>query len=79
MEKIALSKEDLDELLRLTNKAKRTPVIAIGLADGLSGRDFSAQAWENVRAKWEELGKRYNFSPQSVKGIVAETGVVLRR
>ena len=74
---IRLEPSDLKELLELTRSARRTPVIAMSLKDGLEGRDFAAHAWDRVRAKWYELGKKYNFDPTCVRGIKADTGIVL--
>lgn len=71
-----IPKDELQGLIDLTHKAEQTPVIAMSLADGLSGRDFSAQAWENVRAKWQELGRKYGFNPTQVRGIDPNTGEV---
>lgn len=74
--KIILSTQDLVELLSLTKRAETIPVIALSLEDGLEGRDFSSQAWNSVRDKWLELGKKYGFEPSQVKGISTETGEV---
>jgi len=73
---IIIPKDELQELIDLTHRAEQTPVIALSLADGLSGRDFSAQAWENVRARWHELGRKYGFDPTQVRGIDTDTGEV---
>lgn len=77
MTTIKLSPEDLEELLKVTREAEKTPVIAMSLSDGLEGRDFATQAWDKVRDKWEELGKKYGFSPHRVKGINKDTREVL--
>lgn len=74
---IKLSSQDLKELLELTRKAETTPVIALSLKDGLEGRDWSALAWDKVRDKWHELGRKYGFDPTQVKGIDTKTGEVL--
>lgn len=74
---IIIPKDELQELLDLTNKAQNTPVIAMSLRDGLEGRDFATQAWDKVRAKWGELGKRYGFDPTKVRGLDSNTGEVL--
>jgi hypothetical protein len=74
---IVLQKEELDELLELTRKAGTTPVILLPLPDPFSQKDLSAQAWDKVRAKWDELGRKYGFDPREVKGISTETGEVL--
>lgn len=77
MNRIILSKEDLDELIELNRKAQSTPVVAMSLADGLAGEDWSAQAWDRVRGKWQELGKKYGFEPGQVTGIDAKTGALI--
>ena len=74
---IVLTPEDLDELVKLTTEAKNTPVIALSLRDGLEGRDFATQAWNRVRDKWGELGKKYGFIPTRVRGIDTKTGQVI--
>jgi len=74
---IILEQDDLKELLRLNDEASNTPVIALSLADGLAGRDFASLAWNRVRDKWEEFGKKYDFDPTKVKGIKRDTGEVL--
>ncbi len=74
---IKLDKQELEELMRLTHEARNTPVIALSLAAGLRGEDFSSQAWQRVRNKWEELGKKYGFEPTRAKGIDSVTGEVV--
>ncbi len=73
---IILKPKDLQALLKLNDEARSTPVIALSVADGLAGRDFSSMAWDRVRNKWEELGKKYNFNPERVTGIDRKTGEV---
>lgn len=77
MTMIKLAPEDLEELIRVTREAEKTPVIAMSLSDGLEGRDFATRAWNKVRDKWEELGKKYGFCPGRVKGINTRTGAVI--
>ena len=74
---IIISKDELQELLNLTEKAQNTPVMAMSVEDGLEGRDFATQAWDKVRAKWEELGKKYGFVPARVRGIDKNTGEII--
>ena len=74
---ILLEKADLDKLVELTKEAQQTPVIAMSMADGLAGRDWATLAWDRVRGKWAELGKKYGFDPTRVKGINSDTGEVL--
>lgn len=73
---IILEPSDLEELLDLNDKATNTPVIALSVKDGLEGRDFASTAWKRVREKWEELGRKYGFNPESVRGIDRQTGEV---
>jgi len=73
---IKLTQEELKELLNLHDQAYHTPVIAMSVRDGLEGRDFATQAWDRVRSKWEELGRKYKFHPSQVKGIDKQTGEV---
>ena len=73
---IILEKDELDELMRLNDEARRTPVIAMSVQAGLEGRDFSSQAWDRVRDNWEKLGRKYGFNPEAVKGIDRQTGEV---
>ena len=74
---VKLNSEDLRELVELTEQAKRMPVIAMSLREGLEGRDMASLAWDRVRTKWNELGKKYNFVPTQVTGIDALTGEVI--
>ena len=74
---IKITREELDKLLNLTKVAQTTPVIGFSVRQMLSGEDLSRQAWYRVKAKWRELGKKYGFNPQEVRGINATTGEVL--
>lgn len=74
---IKIPKDELQELLTLTEEAQNTPVMAMSVQDGMEGRDFATQAWNKVRAKWDELGKKYGFAPAQVRGIDKNTGEIL--
>jgi len=71
-EKITLEKDELKELLELTEKANNAPVIIV--APGT--KDLSTQAWNRVRENWDMLGEKYDFAPSDVKGINTTTGEV---
>lgn len=76
MSKIAtLSEEDREELVKLYKEAQTTPVIALTTADMLSGRDWASQAWDRVRIKMDELGKKYGYNPRTVQ-VNNKTGEV---
>ena len=76
---IKLSGEDLFELIELTKKAEVTPVIVPWGLDPLRDKDLATEAWDKVREKWQELGKKYGFDPLEVKGILTVTGEVVLR
>jgi hypothetical protein len=73
---IILTKEELTKLLELTNAAKNTPVIYVGVDVGPGSNSWADDAWDAVREYWRELGKKYNFDPESVRGISSKTGEV---
>ena len=74
---VKITEEEIKELVELTRTAETTPVIALSLKDGLEGRDWSTQAWNRVRDKWNELGKKYGFNPSDIRGIKSDTGEIL--
>jgi len=76
-DKIMLSEKDRKELAELYETAQTTPVIAMTTDDMIHGRDWATQAWNRVREKMVELGKKYGFDPKEMKGISSETGEVL--
>jgi hypothetical protein len=68
MKKIAtLSEEDRQELVKLFEEAQTTPIIALSCADMLSGRDWASQAWDRLRAKMDELGKKYGYNARTAQ------------
>ena len=64
-----ISDEDWAELVRLSQEAHRTPVIALSLADGLAGRDFASMARQRVLDHWTEIGRRLGFDGMTVEPI----------
>jgi len=78
MPKIKLSEEDRKELVLLYQEAQRTPMIAMSLQSGIEGRDWASQAWNKVREKMDELGKKYGYDPRKMQ-INQETGEVFPR
>jgi hypothetical protein len=70
--KIVLSEKDRKELAELYHKAEQTPVIKMSM----SSPSWADQAWEEVRTKMDELGKKYGFDPEKMKGISNKTGEV---
>jgi len=74
--KIVLSEEDRKALAELYHRAETTPMIAMTSDDMLHGRDWASRAWDEVRAKMDELGKKYGFDPRTMKGISSKTGEV---
>ena len=73
---IILTKEELDELLRLYHTARTTPVIALSVADGLAGNDFASIANRTFQSYWAELGTKYGFDPDRY-GFNSKTGEVV--
>lgn len=57
--------------------AQTTPVIALSTKAILEGRDWASMAWDDVRHKMDELGKKYGFDPKLMKGINFKTGEVI--
>ena len=77
MREIRLSEQELEELKRLIHEAKITPVIGFSMRQMMEGRDLASQAWDRVRRYWDELGEKYGFDPQAIRGIDAQTGEVI--
>jgi len=69
---IKLSEEDRQELVKLYARARTTPVIKMSTL----GPSWADQAWDDVRRKMDELGKKYGFNPKEMKGINPKTGEV---
>lgn len=69
---IKLSEEDRAELVKLYETAQTTPMIRLSMGS----KDWAAQAWDRVREKMDELGKKYGFNPKSMRGIDKKTGEV---
>lgn len=66
-EKIFLSEEDRKEVGELYHTVETTRTFP----------DPAQMALYELKFKLEELGKKYSFDPEKVKGIVQETGEVL--
>ena len=45
---VKATEEELKRLTENANRAARTPVIAMSIADGLAGRDWASMAWHGV-------------------------------
>lgn len=73
-----LSEEDRQELVKLYHEAQTTPVMALSAADMMGGRDWASQAWDCVREKMDELGKKYGYNPHTVE-INQKTGEVKQK
>ena len=69
---VKLDEVDRKKLVEMYATAQRTPVITLGY--GMT--DFATQAWNEVRAFMQELGKKYGFDPGYIKGIDANTGEI---
>ena len=65
--KVKLTSEEHSRLMELYQKARNTPMIAMTTQDALSGKDWATQAWDEVRAYMDELGKRYGYIPQTAQ------------
>jgi len=63
--KIILNTKDAGELLALYRRAQGTPVIKMSM----SSPSWADSAWEDVRRRMDELGKKYGFDPRKIKGI----------
>ena len=74
---IILTKEELEKILQLNDRANNTPVMTLSVEQGLAGRDFASLARNDLREYWEELGKKHSFNPENVRGIEKATGEVL--
>lgn len=62
-----LSDEDFADLKRLSEEARKTPVMALSLKDGLEGRDFASIALERVHAKWGEIANKMGVKYGSIR------------
>jgi len=71
-----LDEKDLEELVKLYRTAQTTPVMALSSKDMIEGRDWASIAWNEVRHKMDEFGKKYGFNPETIKGIDFKTGEV---
>lgn len=70
--RIVLNEEDKNDLKKLYEDAQRTPVIYVGNTTSSLADD----AWDLVRKKFDELGRKYGFNPKQIKGISPADGTV---
>lgn len=75
MNKIFLSKGDREEVAKLYKLARTTPVVGFSVKQMLDGKDWASQAYNRLREKLDELGKKYGYNPREVQ-INQETGEV---
>ena len=73
---VTLSEEDRAELVKLYKGAQTTTVLVYSTSPRI--RDTASDAWEHVRRKMDELGKKYGYDPQKVQ-INNKTGEVFPR
>jgi len=73
-----LTKEERKELVKLYHEAMTTPMITMSVQAGIEGRDWATQAWNRVRAKMDELGKKYGYDPKAAE-INKKTGEVYQK
>jgi hypothetical protein len=59
-----LTKEEYQELTNLYHEAQTTPVIGFSVDQMIQGRDLASLAWDSVRAKMDELGRKYGYNPK---------------
>jgi hypothetical protein len=69
-----IDKHDYKELLELYKTAQTVPMIKM-TSDPME-KDLSTQAWDKVREKMDDLGRKYNYNPKEY-GVM--TGGKLRR
>lgn len=56
-----VTQEECDKLVKLYERARTTPVIAMSVQDGMEGKDFASLAWKDVEIYYDELAAKYNF------------------
>ena len=74
-----IDEADWGELTRLSIEARNTPVIAMGMAEGVAGRDWASQAAERVFEKWRELGSKYGFDASEIVPVDERRRIVAAR
>jgi hypothetical protein len=67
---IIINKTDIEELNKLYAKAETMPMLLIGNVN------IAERAWDKVREKMDELGKKYDFDPEKIQGIMPNGEVV---
>ena len=68
-----LNEEDRIKLVEMYTNAQSTPVIQVAPGND----DLATIAWKRVRQHMIELGKKYDFDPDKIKGIDPTSGEVL--
>lgn len=64
-----LTEDEWNRLIKLSTEARNMPVMALSVADGITGNDFASIARRRVDAFWRELGSKYGFDPSDVKPV----------
>ena len=63
MQEFEMTQEEVDELKDLGKKAQEAPVMRMSM----NSPCFSEMAYDNLWAKWKEMGKKYGFVWDSAK------------
>lgn len=58
---VKIKPEELKRLKELADRAAHTPVIALSLAEGLSGNDWASRAWRNAQEACHALALQYGL------------------
>ena len=64
-----ISEQDWQHLIKCSQSARSAPVMALSIADGLAGNDFSSIAYRNVYEAWKALGRKYGFDGTDVEPV----------
>lgn len=59
-----LTEEETNELVRLYQRMQSAPIVMLD-----HKHDYHEQCTEDVRRYMDNLGKKYGFDPQKIKGI----------
>ena len=70
-----LTPEELEELIELYKNARNTPVIALSVADGISGNDFASRAYKRFEDRWAEIARLHGVRPSA--GFDSKTGEIV--
>ena len=74
--RFTIDEADWKHLIELCVTARNTPVIALSVGDGLSGRDFATLARKRIFDFWIELGGKYGFDGNDVTPVDEANRVV---